>query len=126
VDLAFDDGRVGDDLALDSQHEMDAANGVVPVVLGEFLVLVRPKRRDEQPPNRLDLGRRQIGRREPPQPGPVDDRYLPRASVSAMRASTSLVTRPSGSGASGAKWIVPFVVSYEASSSRCAAMTARL
>ena len=46
------------------------------------------------------------------------------ASVWAMRALTSFLTSASGKGASGANRIVPLDVSYDASSSAIASMTA--
>ena len=57
VDLALDDRRVGDDLAVQLEHEMDATDRVLPVVVGEPLLLVRVRRRRPSAPDRPDLGR---------------------------------------------------------------------
>ena len=40
VELTLNDRGVRDDIAMNVQHEMDAAHGVIPVVLFEPLVLV--------------------------------------------------------------------------------------
>jgi hypothetical protein len=58
---------------------MDAAHGVIPVVLAEPLVLVRAERRHEQIADRRDLRRGQILRRQPAQARPIGFRLRSRA-----------------------------------------------
>ena len=79
VELTLDDRGVGDDLAIDVQHEMDAAHGVIPVVLLEPLVLLRAERGHEQIADRRVLQRGQILRREPTQARPIGFRLKSRA-----------------------------------------------
>src|SRR3990170_1258786 len=43
MQLSLDDGGVSDDLAVEFEHEMDTACRMVPVVVGEPLLLVRPE-----------------------------------------------------------------------------------
>ena len=60
MDLALDNLGVGDDLAIEVEDEMDAAQGVVPVLVGEPLVLARPERRKHQRADGRDLFRGQL------------------------------------------------------------------
>ena len=55
VKAALDDGTVRDDLAIELEHEMDAAERMVPVVVAEPLVLVRPEPLNEQRADGRDL-----------------------------------------------------------------------
>ncbi len=57
VDLAFDDGCVGDDLAVELQDEVPAAEGVLPVLLAEPFLLVVPEGRHQDRANGGDIGR---------------------------------------------------------------------
>jgi predicted acylesterase/phospholipase RssA len=79
MELTLDDGGVGNDLAVDVQDEMEAADSVIPVVLVEPLVLVRAERRNEQIADRRDLRRGQILRRQPAQARPIGFRPTSRA-----------------------------------------------
>ena len=67
VELALDDGGVGDDLAVELEHEMDAADGMVPVVVGEPLVVVRPECGHEQLADGRNTRLRQVVSRQPAQ-----------------------------------------------------------
>ena len=56
VELPLDDRRMGDDVAPDVEHDMDAAERVPPVVLRELLVRIAAcERRFEERPDRDDL-----------------------------------------------------------------------
>ncbi len=46
VQLALDHGRVGDDLPVELEHEMDPAKRMLPVVVGESLLLPLGPERD--------------------------------------------------------------------------------
>jgi hypothetical protein len=63
VELPLHDGCVRDDLTVDIDHEMQAPGGVLPVVVGERLLGVRPEGLDQQRPDRRDLGGGQFVRR---------------------------------------------------------------
>jgi hypothetical protein len=79
VELTLHDGGVGNDHAVDVQHEVSAAHGVIPIVLLEPFVLVRAERRHEQIADRRRLGRSQILRRQPAQARPMGFRPTFRA-----------------------------------------------
>lgn len=67
----FDDGGVGDDGSAQLQDEMHATDGVVPVLVGEPFALVGVKGTLQERADGSFVGRRQLGRREPPQTGTV-------------------------------------------------------
>ena len=67
VQLALDDRRVSDDLAAEVQHEMDAADGMVPVVVGEPFFLVGPEGELEQDADGRDLPRCEVAGGQPSQ-----------------------------------------------------------
>jgi hypothetical protein len=67
VDVALDDRRVGDDPAVQLEHDMDAADRVLPVIVGESVILIGAERDLHQRPDGGDLARRQLVGREPAQ-----------------------------------------------------------
>ena len=71
VELALDDRGVGHDLAVHIQHEMNAPDGMTPVLVGEPLVFIGPECDDHQRTNRRDLRLRQLRGRKPAQSQPM-------------------------------------------------------
>ena len=70
VDLAVDHGGVADDLGVVVEDEVNAADRVVPVVVGESLILVRPEGDGHQRSDGVNLRPGQLVRREPAQADP--------------------------------------------------------
>ena len=68
VELALDNRRMGDDLAIEVEHEMEAADGMGPVIVGEPLLLVRPECGPHHGSDGGDLGRGQLIRWHPAHP----------------------------------------------------------
>jgi hypothetical protein len=64
VDLPLDDRRVGHDLPVDLEEEVRASDRVLPILVGEPFIVVSTEGADHQCPDRVDLGRRQLGGRE--------------------------------------------------------------
>jgi hypothetical protein len=62
MEFPVDDRRVGDDFAVQVEHEMDAADGMVPIVVGEPFLLVQPECGQHQIANCPDFGRRELRR----------------------------------------------------------------
>jgi hypothetical protein len=59
VQLPLDDGRMGDDLAVKLEQNVDSPEGVLPVVLREALPVLL-ERSPEETPDCRDVGRRQV------------------------------------------------------------------
>jgi hypothetical protein len=71
MERPLDDRRVGDDLAVDVEDEVKAPDRVLPVVLGEAVLIVRSERGLEQLADRPSLGRAQLVGSKPSQSGAV-------------------------------------------------------
>ncbi len=68
VELALHDRGVGDDVPVDLQEEVLTPDGVLPIVLREPLLVVRPECGDEQSADRFDLRCCQVVRSDSSQP----------------------------------------------------------
>ena len=129
MECPFHDGRVGDGLAAQFDDEMNPTDGVLPVVVGERLLLVRAERGHQHLADRSDLGRAQILG-----PGLADLRRIGHVQVpppqrsfdSAIRARTIFLTSSVGRGLSGVNRIVPLEVSKPWRSASWATMTSGL
>ena len=96
-------GSVGGDLPVNIQHEMQAADGVLPVVVGERVLLVRPECLHEERADTRGFGGGSSW---------VSSSW-PRGVSSAIRARTSSPEPHVGSGLSGVNRIVPFGMGTE-------------
>ena len=137
MQLTLDDGRVRHDLTVDVEDEVRATEAVLPVLVGEALVLVLAERGFQQAPNGADLCRRQVGRCEAAEPSATPSAVAGgrrvgrcgqphRVSVSAIRARTMLVTMSAGIGRAAENLMAPLLVSNPARSAAWSRMTAGL